>query len=265
MKSIASAIALSLLIVGGAAAQLSPKVKALLASEDEIERQAAFQQLTAEDPITPEAKTPLVNLLERENAIVQAAFPKGGVSEAYGEYVGWLTEAVMKIADAEPDRTDVWHALMAINPGPGKSAYGRWLGTHGDKALPYLLAYAADRRADDWDKNNRTDALESLAQIVAYARRPETVHHLVPKDLQMIETLIRGGIDDADVSIRMAAISAMEIIGDPRDLPTLDRIALTDTYVERNGGPSGAEIQFPIRQYARNAAEQMRATLAAVK
>jgi hypothetical protein len=63
----------------------------------------------------------------------------------------------------------------------------------------------------------------------------------------------------------MAAISAMEIIGDPRDLPTLDRIALTDTYVERNGGPSGAEIQFPIRQYARNAAEQMRATLAAVK
>ena len=58
----------------------------------------------------------------------------------------------MKIADAEPDRTDVWRALLAADPGSGATAYGEWLGTHADKTLPFLLAYARDRRTDSLDR-----------------------------------------------------------------------------------------------------------------
>ena len=78
----------------------------------------------------------------------------------------------------------------------------------------------------------------------------------------MVESVIREGADDPDKDVRLATISAIEIMGDPADLPTLDRVALTDEYVVTNAGKSGAEIRFPIRVYARAAAERMRAKLA---
>jgi len=268
MKASVKAKMIALLTAAGVAAQATPDVRALLASEDPTKREAAFHQLASQNPLTQEARTALVDLLARENAAVKAAFlagpgASGTYGEGYGEYVGWLTEAVMKIADAEPDRTDVWNALLATSPGPGDSAYGRWLGTHGDKALPYLLRYAADQRTDDWDRMNRLDALKSLAQIAAYERRPEAAHDLSAADLQIVESLVRHGLGDADIGVRQATVVALEIIGDPQDLPALDEVAATDGYVVRNGGQSGTEIRFPIREYARGAAERVRAKLAA--
>ena len=171
-------------------------------------------------------------------------------NEGYAEYVAWLDDAVTKIADAEPDRAEVLNALLGLGPGPGDTAYGRWLGTHGDKALPYLLRYVADHRSDERDSTNRTDALECLAQIAAYERKSDSVHRLSANDLQMVEELVRNAADDSDRLVRRAGIIGLGIMGDPDDLATIDSIALTDPYVVTNGGPTGADIRFPLRELA---------------
>ena len=267
MKIIAVVVALIALRSVEAIAQPSPDMRSHLSSADSTERESAARELAAQYPLRPDAKTTLVDLLAREKGLIRPAFQEGaggpGDGEGYAEYIGWLSGEVMKIAEAEPDRTDVWNALLAAYPGNGNTAYGKWLGTHGDKALPYLLAHARDHRADDLDKQNRIDALASLAQIAAYERQPVTVKHLSAADLKMVEDLVRSGIGDADMNVRLATVVALEIIGDPQDLPALDQIALTDSYVTHDGGPSGAETHFFLREFTRGAAERVRAKLAA--
>jgi len=258
----------------GLAAQISPDGSSLLSSDRPEEREAGARSLTAQVPLTTESKTALIRLLAREKGLIKPEFPKlpapsavgnesaAAIEEGYAEYIGWLTGEVMKIADAEPDRSDVWYALLGAVPGEGASEYGKWLGTHGDKALPYLMAYARDHRTDDLDLQNRFGALASLAQIVAFERRPDIAHHLSEADVQTAVKVIQDAIEDRDHNVRARALLGLEIIGDPGDLPLVDHVALTDPYALRDGGDSGAEVQFPVRDLARRVANDIRAKLA---
>jgi hypothetical protein len=261
MKIITVVIALVALRVVGVGAQPRPD----LSSADPTKREESARALAAQTPLTADARTALVDLLAREKGLTQPVFPasKATSEEGYAEYYAWLIGEVMKIADEEPDRTDVWRALLAADPGEGYTAYGEWLGKHGDKTFPYLIAYARDHRTDSLDTQNRSGALTSLAQIVAYERLPEKVHHISAADLQTAESAVRDGLVDPDPIIRSASVLALQIIGDPKDLPVLEQIALTDDYVTHDGPPSGAEIYFPVRQLARTVVERMRARLAA--
>jgi len=261
MKKLAFVAALVALIAAAAVAQTDPDIRSLLSSTDAEKRESAARDLAGHVPLQPDVKTALIDLLVKEHKVMVAQ--PAGFEEGYGEYVGWLTGEVMKIADAEPNRSDVWYALLGTIPGQGNSEYGKWLGTHGDKVLPYLLVYARDRRTDDLDLQNRADVLASLAQIVVYERRPDTAHHLAEADVQRAASVIREGIGDPEFVIRLNAVAALEIMGDPRDLPLVERIALTDAFVAHDGGNSGTETHFPLREFARGAAERMRAKLAA--
>ena len=198
MKIIALVVVSIALHATGAAAQPGPDIRTSLTSADPAIRETAARELAGQAPLTPDAKTALVDLLAKEKGLLRQALVSGGdpayQNEGYGEYYAWLTGEVMKIADAEPDRTDVWRALLWADPGSGASNYGVWLGKHGDKTLPYLLPYAKDRRTDDLDWQNRIGALESLGQIVAYERKPKTVHHLSAAELQTVEAVIRDGL-----------------------------------------------------------------------
>jgi hypothetical protein len=272
VKIFGATIVFMALYATSAAAQSS----ADLSSADFSRRDKAARTLGAKTPLTSEAKTTLINLLAREKGLAEPALASGArpsgndaseaataAGEAYGEYRSWLMEEVMKIADAEPDRTDVWRALLGAEPGDGYNAYGQWLGTHGDKTLPWLLAYAKDNRTDSLSVQNRHDSLTSLAQIIAYERRPETAHHLSASDLQTAESAIRDALNDPNPIIRSGGVVALSILDDPKDLPMLDQIALTDEDVSQTGPPTGTEIVFPIRMLARDIAKRIRAELAA--
>jgi hypothetical protein len=258
VKIIAVVIGLFALHAVGVGAQSSSD----LSSIDASKREEAARTLAAQIPLTADAKTTLVDLMAREKGLEPRFSSKASANdEGYAEYRGWLLDEVMKIADAEPDRTDVWRALLAADPGSGATAYGEWLGKHADKTLPFLLAYARDRRTDSLDRQNRVGSLES--QIVAYERKLGTAHHLSSADVQLADSVIRDGLKDPDSIIRSASVLALSIIHDPQDIPVLENIALTDDDVIHGGGPTGTETVFPVRRLAQTALDRMRATLAA--
>jgi hypothetical protein len=250
-------------------AQVSPAVRAQLQSPEWTERQTAFESLAgshgelANQSLSPDVRNLLISLLRVENEVVRAAFLEGtGASDKYGEgyseYTAWLADAVARIAEREPDRSDVWPALLASGYDP-ESAFSRWLATHGDKAAPFLLETA--RGHDLYFR--REDALMVLAQIVAYERQPSNSHHLTPSKVAEIESAIRAGLDDKEDGwlVRYQAVKALALIGTKEDIDLLERIATLDTEFVTNGGQSGTELRYPIREIARASLLKLRQRL----
>jgi hypothetical protein len=91
----------------------------------------------------------------------------------------------MSIAEKQPQRNDVWAALLN-SPYDPESVFARWLASHGDKTTTSVLASATSG-----DAGTRADALLVLAQISAYERKSAAAfRHLTPEALQLIERVI---------------------------------------------------------------------------
>jgi len=259
-------ISFTFLLVGAATTVLGQPaldIPTLLHSSNWVDRMEAYHLLAADRSRSAQANSELVALLLQEDEIVRSAFLGGeGASakygESYSEYTAYLAGTVIEIADQEPERADVWPALLKAPYDP-ESRGGRWRASHGDKTANFLLASA---RADD-RYFRRADALMMLAEIVSYERDPSTKHRLTGADVETLDRTVRSGLDDPDEGVRYAAIKGLSLIGTNEDIGTLERIAFTDPRVTREGGATGSEIRFFNREAAREAADRLRKRLAA--
>jgi hypothetical protein len=238
-------------------------IGAQLRSADVKQRVTAAKSLMAQPMRSPEVESELVSLLARENDMVYQALREGrGAAAKYGEgyadYLGELGDVVMSIAEKQPDRTDVWPALLN-SPYDPDSRFTAWLTTHSDKAAPILVAQATGA-----DVTRRADALVVLAHIAAQEQERDKPHRqLSGEALQTIESLIRSGIRSPETIVRYQAVKAVTLIGNVSDLEELDRIAATDPYSLAASGPNGDETRFPIRDLARDGHERLNSRLKA--
>lgn len=255
-----STLLASLSLLVRAQGQTADALIAQLQLPDET-RRAAAAAVMADPNRSAEANTALIALLAKEDDVVREAFREGpGASAKYGEgysdYVAHLADIVMSISAKEPQRKDVWPALLN-SPYDPESGLARWFSTHGDKTASFLLASATSGGG-----STRADALLVLAQTVAYEREsPPASRHLSPGSLRTIEMVIRAGLTDPETIVRLRAVKSVALMGTRDDAITLDRIAASDPYVMSNAGPRGDEERFPIRDAAREAAEKLRARL----
>jgi hypothetical protein len=228
-----------------------------------VQRRTAAEALVADSNagLSASAEQKLVSLLDKEDAIVRDAYLKGPAAsglygEGYSEYVGWLTDQVVRFADSSPEIPELWHALLTC-PYDAESKFGRWLAQHGDRVGDFLKNSA---RGDD-PYLRRGDALIMLAQIVAYEHRQASPHKVPEQELQTYQTTVREALSDKTPLVRYKAARALGICGTQQDLLILDSIAIHDPDVVTNGGQSGTEIRYPLRENAKQAAEVLRARL----
>lgn len=257
MKILISTLLACISTLGSAQGQTIGALIAQLRSSNVKERVTAAEALMADPNRSAEANTALVALLAKEDDVVHEAYREGpGASakygEGYAEYVARLGEVVMAIADKEPQRTDVWPALLN-SPYDPESAFAKWLASRGDKATPFLLASAANG-----DAGTRADAILVLAQIAAYERKSTAAsRRLTPEALQVVERTVRAGLTAPETIVRLQAVKAVALMGNRDDLNTLDRIAASDPYALPGAG-AGGETRFLIRDAAREAGERLR-------
>ncbi len=263
MKLFQTLILGQMLAFMSAEGQTSRSLIAGLQNPNIEERIADAEALMADEARSPEADTALVSLLLRENILVRNAYLEGvGSSAKYGEdysnYVAFLGDAVMRIADKNPQRTDVWPALLN-SPYDPESRFAVWLGSHGDKSAPFLIA-----QATRGDLISRTDALLVLAQIVAYEQTSEKqARHLNADTVQVCDRLIRAGLNSLENIVRLQAVKALGIMGNRDDLEILARIATSDPVFSSGAGPKGDELYYPIRVAALRTVENLRLRLEA--
>ena len=171
------------------------------------------------------------------------------------QYMDSLVNTVTEIADKGPQRSDVWPGLLAAASYNGNSVMMPLFARHADKTAPYFLAAARGSIPG----GGRADALIGLAKIVSYERDPATKHHLSSANVQLLDQTIRDMLSDANVLVKMQALTAVGIIGGVDDLNLLDKIASVDPYYD-------SEHDFyPYRVSARLAAENIRRRLATPK
>ena len=183
-----------LAVVGSAArlgAQAGPAISELLRSSNWIDIMDAYRSLSAGRERSAEANRQLVSLLLKEDGITRAAFLEGNgasskYSESYSEYAAYLAGTVMEIAESDPDRADVWPALLNAPYDP-ESKFGRFLASHGDKTANFLLASAEGK--DPYLQP--AGAVAMLAEIVNYERDSSTKHKLSQKRLML--SITRSG------------------------------------------------------------------------
>ena len=240
--------------------QITPEVAVKLRSTDMVQREEASRVLLAQPSPSPAVKDAIIKLLQMES------FASGGSEdEFYGRYMGSLTTAVMKIADDEPQRSDVWPVLVAAIWYNGHAAAMPWFLGHSDKTAPYFLS-AARGTLREVPASMRADALTGLARIIAYERDPATEHHLKAADVQVLEQTIRqklrdtektGKLSENDEMTRQQAVYAVGMMGNAADLDLLGKIAATDPTYDSRGQ------DYPLRFTARLAAAELRKRLAA--
>jgi hypothetical protein len=175
--------------------------------------------------------------------------------EGYGAYVAELGKRVQAIAEKEPDRLDVWPALVREPYNPG-STFTTWLAKYGDKVTPLLLAQANDRLYRE-----TSAVFDALAQIVRYESLPSTIHKLRPADVAKVEETIRSALNDPKPTVRSNAVDALAVFGTREDLATIERIALTDPEVTTDAGVTGTDIRFFVREEAQRAADRLKRRL----
>lgn len=252
-----------LLILGlslpGAQGQLQPDVTAKLQSAHWQEREVAYKSLAQEKTRSPDEDTALVALLLKENAFRRQ--PEGAHPDPddiddgeFVQYTSSLSGTVQEIAEKNPERPDVWPALLG-------SAYGapsdltKFFAAHADKTASFFLAAANGNLPGP----SMPDVLVALAQIVSYERDPAEHHHLSIADVQLIERTIRDRMYNPDIVTRMGAVDALGIIGNADDLKLLDEMAATDPTYDSDSK------YYPLRVVARSAAEDLRRRLSQTK
>ena len=234
-----------------------------LGSERWQDRSYYYNQLKRPENSSPETNNGLVRLLTLENRMIfRASQMEMGPAAAYGEgfeyYVGDLVETVMLIANKQPDRADIWTALLSGDLAP-ESAHSRWIAVHGEKGVPALLKMVADSGSGDWATGRRGDALLMFSEIVELDRRMENLARLRPETVRELMAAIRTGLDDPMPGARMKAVRALWEIGTAADLAALDRIAASDPDRTPEGNPGNT---WSVRDAAKGAAASIRKRIA---
>jgi hypothetical protein len=238
--------------------QIEPEVSSKFRSDDAEDRMNAYRLLAARSSRTADEDTALVALLLREEAPNHGSppgtpDPSSGDDGDYPRYLGALADTVAQIADKNPERTDVWSALVR-SPYTPQSEFTRWLATHSDKTAPYFLA-AAKGSVPGLPVADQSVALVVLAQIFDYERDPATKHHLGAPDLQAIDRTVRENLNSSDFLMRLQAIISIGIMGMTEDLDMLDLVAATDPYYDHEND------RYTFRLMAHIAAEDLRRSL----
>ena len=234
-----------------------------LASESWQDRFYYYNQLKRPENSTPETNSALIRLLASENRLIfRASQQEMGVAAAYGEgfefYVDDLIETVMLIANQQPDRPDIWPALLGGYLAP-ESAHSRWIAFHGEKGVPYLLRMTVETSSGDWATGRRGDALLMLSEIADMDRRKENRARLASQTVQDIMAAIRKGLADPLPVVRIKAVRALWDIGTAEDLPALENMAASDPNRTPEGNPGN---EYSVRDAARAAAHSISTRIA---
>jgi HEAT repeat protein len=185
-----------------------------LHSDEPIVRNDALKELR-HDPAAlqdPRIKSALVNLLDRENHVTLDSDDEG-----YAEYVGWLTEAVVKVVDWNDQRQVCILANTVYLPAE--------LADHAKASVPCL--FKAFKVASD---RHRGSVMASIARAFAKARSgPDRA------TLQEVQQTMLGELNDPDVKVRSATAWVLGQSGGEDMIPALKAVAETDPAPEVNG------------------------------
>ena len=255
-------VILCLLCAPALPAQSVPEFIGGLAAEAWQDRSYYYQQLKRPENSAPETNAALIRLLAAENRLVfRASQQEMGVAAAYGEgferYVDDLVETVMLIANQQPDRPDIWPALLGGYLAPD-SAHSRWIALQGSRGVAFLLKMASETSAGDWAAGRRGDALLMLSEIAEREHKGQTSPPLKPETLREITAAIHKGLADPLPTVRIKAVRALWDIGVAEDLAALDKLATGDSDRTPEGNPGN---EYSVRDAARGAAQSIRARL----
>ena len=262
MRPGAVLVLLGLLCAAALSAQGVPELIGGLASERWQDRSYYYQQLKRPENSAPATNSALIRLLTAENRLVfRASQQEMGVAAAYGEgferYVDDLVETVMLIANQQPDRPDIWPALLGGYLAPD-SAHSRWIALQGARGVPVLLKMVSETSAGDWAAGRRGDALLMLSEIADREHKGQTALRLKPETLREIMAAIHKGLADPLPVVRIKAVRALWDIGTREDLAALDRLAAGDSDRTPEGNPGN---EYSVRDAARGAAQSIRSRL----
>jgi hypothetical protein len=240
------------LLHSSAEAQTINVPSARLRSATDTTRMAAFYEMAGaayvhaqhpQDPPTsflaarartqPNLASALIELLERENAVVAAA-PKGSLSGEYlGDYKGDLETTVARMNDPR--------SLNALIPGIGSSDVVRTtIAGFGEIAVAPIVA--ATRRTD---RDERVGAVRTMYKLLAdRAVRPLSGGAVS----ELRETLLRVLMSREDAFTRASAVEALGSLSDDGIRAEMAHIAATDTTT--GYAPPGRPTPYPVKAAA---------------
>jgi len=227
---------------------------AQLHSTDWRKRAAAVEKLIAHGVAkSEEVKKALIDLLDRENRLIEATWRESGgqegvavkYGEGYSEYYAKLLGIVDKMADFSDKRTVKVLVRSAYNPD---SPFAMKLVDHGEAIAPPLLELVSSDVAAI-----RANAIALLGEVL---RRDKHRLRRMPAKMyeQIKQVLIRGTIDE-DTGVRILAVRALGKVGDRDVIDVLERVARSDpAHIPTAGG--GA--YYPVREAAVQALQRLR-------
>jgi len=199
-----------------------------LESENWQERAIAVQKLAADSDAlrSGEVKSTLLNLLERENQLIESTLRQSngmtGVSATYGEgyseYYSTLLGVVDKTADFANGRTLGILVRSAYNPD---SPFGLKIASYGEPVIAPLLELVNSDLSTD-----RGKALAVLSETISQMKLRGG--QLPSQTQDQIMQVFAVGTRDAEPYVRTAAVRALGKVGDKNVIPLLERIAQTD-------------------------------------
>jgi hypothetical protein len=214
------------------------------------DRSEAYEQLRS-NPATlssPKVRTNLLDLLDRENQLVESTNHMAGASvdekygEAYAEYLGELGDTVDTFADWNDPRQVCIFVHEPYNP---ESKLGSKIAAHAKIAMPCLLKMSSSDVGAD-----RAESIAVLVQALAKGKGDVESRYV-----QAAKQQILRGLHDQDPVVRGETVIALGAFGETDMIPALQEVANSDP---------GSEIRsedntqwFPIREEALKAIDEI--------
>ena len=185
-----------------------------LNSDEPVVRNDALKELRRNPAALRDTriKSTLVKLLDRENHV-----PLDSDDEGYAEYVGWLTEAVVKVVD--------WNDQAQVCILANTVYLPKELADHAKTSVPCL--FQAFKVASD---RHRGSVMASIAS--AFAKVRSGPDHVTSQEIQ--QTML-AELNDPDAKVRSATAWIIGQSGGEDMIPALKAVAETDPAPEVNG------------------------------
>jgi hypothetical protein len=243
-------VAAALLPSFAEAQTLNVPMARLRSASDTVRMGAYYEMVRAADPLAEDPHDPalyliaraksqpdlaiaLIELLERENAVVAAA-PKGSLSSEYlGEYKVDLETTVARINDPR--------SLNALIPGiAGSDVVRTTIAGFGEAAVAPIVA--ATRRAD---RDERVAAVRTMIKLLA----DRAVRPLSAGAVSAMRTTLLGILESReDTFTRVSAVEALGTLSDDGIRAEMAHIAATDTTT--GYAPPGRPTVYPVKAAA---------------
>jgi hypothetical protein len=219
-----------------------------LRSGDWRQRAAAVEKLIANRNTvrTEEVKNALIDLLDRENRLIESTLRESngleGVSVKYGEdyseYYSVLADAVDQVADYNDQRTLNILVRCSYNPD---SPFAMKLASYGKAVVPMLIEMANSDLAP-----YRGKALGVLGEVLKLEKY--RIDRLPADTREQVEQALIRGTGDEDVGVRMLAVRSIGKAGETDTVQLLERIAQSDPAAIPAGG--AGKNRYPVREEA---------------